>query len=87
MATTARKPRRSTPKGDAAGRKLIYTFREGNATMRQLLGGKGAGLAEMTNAGLPVPAGLHDHDRGVQRLLRVPASSCPTGCGTTSWPT
>jgi pyruvate,orthophosphate dikinase len=38
--------------------KLIYTFAEGNAGMRNLLGGKGAGLAEMTNAGLPVPPGF-----------------------------
>jgi pyruvate,orthophosphate dikinase len=38
--------------------KLIYTFTEGNAQMRALLGGKGAGLAEMTNAGLPVPPGF-----------------------------
>jgi pyruvate,orthophosphate dikinase len=38
--------------------KLIYTFAEGNAQMRALLGGKGAGLAEMTNAGLPVPPGF-----------------------------
>ncbi len=38
--------------------KLIYTFHEGNASMRALLGGKGAGLAEMTNAGLPVPPGF-----------------------------
>jgi pyruvate, orthophosphate dikinase len=38
--------------------KLIYTFPEGNAGMRALLGGKGAGLAEMTNAGLPVPPGF-----------------------------
>ena len=38
--------------------KLIYTFSEGNAGMRAQLGGKGAGLAEMTNAGLPVPPGF-----------------------------
>jgi len=38
--------------------KRVYLFREGNATMRNLLGGKGANLAEMTNAGLPVPPGL-----------------------------
>jgi pyruvate,orthophosphate dikinase len=42
----------------ATAAKLIYTFREGNAGMRALLGGKGAGLAEMTNAGLPVPPGF-----------------------------
>jgi pyruvate,orthophosphate dikinase len=38
--------------------KLIYSFAEGNAQMRALLGGKGAGLAEMTKAGLPVPPGF-----------------------------
>src|SRR6266566_6783981 len=38
--------------------KWVYLFREGNAKQRDLLGGKGAGLAEMTNAGLPVPAGF-----------------------------
>ncbi|MEO5986050.1 MAG: pyruvate, phosphate dikinase [Candidatus Limnocylindria bacterium] len=37
---------------------MIYTFAEGNASMRSTLGGKGAGLAEMTNAGLPVPPGF-----------------------------
>jgi pyruvate,orthophosphate dikinase len=66
MATTGKKPaKRSTskPKAAAGGTpgsdgKLIYTFHEGNAQMRTLLGGKGAGLAEMTNAGLPVPPGF-----------------------------
>src|SRR5438874_12434031 len=38
--------------------KGVYLFREGNATMRDLLGGKGANLAEMTNIGLPVPPGF-----------------------------
>jgi pyruvate,orthophosphate dikinase len=38
--------------------KLIYFFEEGDAQMRDLLGGKGAGLAEMTRAGLPVPPGF-----------------------------
>ena len=48
--------RRAAPKQQ----KWVYLFAnkkaEGNAKMRELLGGKGAGLAEMTNAGLPVPA-------------------------------
>ena len=35
--------------------KYVYLFKEGNASMRELLGGKGANLAEMTNLGLPVP--------------------------------
>ena len=39
-------------------RKWVYVFSEGNKDMRDLLGGKGAGLAEMTNAGLPVPPGF-----------------------------
>src|SRR6266567_703427 len=51
-------PRRAAPKTQ----KWVYLFAdkkaEGNAKMRELLGGKGAGLAEMTNAGLPVPAGF-----------------------------
>ena len=38
--------------------KRVWLFKEGNATMRNLLGGKGANLAEMTNLGLPVPPGL-----------------------------
>ena len=39
-------------------RKWVYLFTEGNANMRELLGGKGANLAEMTNIGLPVPQGF-----------------------------
>ena len=39
-------------------RKWVYLFGEGNASMRELLGGKGAGVSEMTNAGLPVPPGF-----------------------------
>ena len=38
--------------------KWVYMFKEGNATMRNLLGGKGANLAEMTSLGLPVPQGF-----------------------------
>ena len=38
--------------------KYVYAFTEGNADMRNLLGGKGANLAEMTNIGLPVPQGF-----------------------------
>ena len=38
--------------------KYLYLFSEGNANMRELLGGKGANLAEMTNIGLPVPQGF-----------------------------
>ncbi len=40
------------------GKKYVYLFSEGNAKMRELLGGKGANLAEMTTLGLPVPQGF-----------------------------
>ena len=39
-------------------KKFVYLFTEGNGNMRELLGGKGANLAEMTNIGLPVPQGF-----------------------------
>ena len=38
--------------------KFVYLFSEGNGKMRELLGGKGANLAEMTNLGMPVPQGF-----------------------------
>ncbi|MDP9245199.1 MAG: pyruvate, phosphate dikinase [Chloroflexota bacterium] len=59
-ATRAKKATKAAP--TATAQKWVYLFAggkaEGNAKMRALLGGKGAGLAEMTNAGLPVPAGF-----------------------------
>ena len=39
-------------------KKYVYDFNEGNKDMRNVLGGKGANLAEMTNIGLPVPSGF-----------------------------
>ena len=39
-------------------KKFTYLFREGNENMRELLGGKGANLAEMSNLGMPVPYGF-----------------------------
>ena len=39
-------------------KKYVYLFREGSGSMRELLGGKGANLAEMTNLGMPVPQGF-----------------------------
>ena len=39
-------------------KKYVYLFSEGNGSMRELLGGKGANLAEMTNLGMPVPQGF-----------------------------
>ena len=42
----------------ATAKQWVYTFYEGNAQMKELLGGKGANLAEMTNLGLPIPMGF-----------------------------
>ena len=39
-------------------KKYVYNFHEGNGSMRELLGGKGANLAEMMNLGMPVPYGF-----------------------------
>src|SRR5213594_1772173 len=53
---------RAAERGHRAAKRYIYAWgagrAEGNAGMKDLLGGKGAGLAEMTNAGLPVPPGF-----------------------------
>ena len=50
--------------------KWVYLFEEGNADMRNLLGGKGANLAEMTNLGAADSAGLYRDDGGLYRLLQ-----------------
>ena len=47
--------------------------------MRNLLGGKGAGLAEMANLGLPVPPGFTITDRGLHAITTPTASSYPAG--------
>src|ERR671919_501596 len=61
--TTKHEPRTTArPAASSARGKYVYFFgsgkAEGDRTMKDLLGGKGSGLAEMTNAGLPVPAGF-----------------------------
>lgn len=47
-----------TYKEDIMSKKFVYNFHEGNGNMRELLGGKGANLAEMMNLGMPVPYGF-----------------------------
>lgn len=47
--------------------KWVYKFQEGNASMRNLLGGKGCNLAEMTGLGMPIPQG------SLYRLRHVPS--------------
>ena len=68
--------------GEAAG-KYVYLFgkkTDGNGTMKPLLGGKGANLAEMCRIGLPVPPGLHHHHRGLHLLLRPQAHAIRRRC-------
>ena len=49
--------------------KYVYLFSEGNKDMRELLGGKGANLAEMTKARHACSAGFHRYHRGVHPVL------------------
>ncbi|MBM4438171.1 MAG: pyruvate, phosphate dikinase, partial [Actinobacteria bacterium] len=58
VVTQTQSPRAGEPAGPAAARKWVYLFAEGSEAMRPLLGGKGAGVAEMTRAGMPVPPGF-----------------------------
>ena len=55
---------------DPVAEKFVYDFTEGNKDLKDLLGGKGANLAEMTNLGSARPSGLHHHHRGLQGLPR-----------------
>nr|WP_237509177.1 pyruvate, phosphate dikinase [Streptomyces sp. SID8382] len=58
-AVRAAEPRRSSPVPETQDQqKFVYDFTEGNKDLKDLLGGKGANLAEMTNLGLPVPPGF-----------------------------
>ncbi len=62
MATVKKSAKRAAKKGSSKGTKYVYTWgagkADGNGTMKPLLGGKGANLAEMTRIGLPVPPGF-----------------------------
>ena len=61
--------------------KWVYLFSEGNANMRELLGGKGANLAEMTSLGLPVPQGFTSQQKLVLSIMRT-AERLMTNSGT-----
>src|SRR5438874_9996193 len=71
----ARRRQRMVTVDPKAGPKYIYRFTEGNAQMRELLGGKGANLAEMTNMGLRVPPGF-----------TVTTEACLTSLRENRWP-
>ena len=55
--------------------KWVYLFTEGNANMRELLGGKGANLAEMTGLGLPVPQGFTITTEACTQYMRTAEKS------------
>src|SRR3954463_12662446 len=59
--------------GNRPTQKFVYDFAEGNKDLKDLLGGKGANLAEMTNLGLPVPAGFTITTEACQRYLAAGA--------------
>lgn len=55
--------------------KWVYLFTEGDASMRNLLGGKGANLAEMTNIGLPVPQGFTITTEDAHSIMKMDVRS------------
>ncbi len=61
-----------------ATQKRVWLFEEGDATMRDLLGGKGANLSEMSNIGLPVPPALPSPRKSATTITRT-AAPCPKG--------
>ncbi len=64
--------------------KYVYEFTEGNKDLKDLLGGKGANLAEMTNLGLPVPPGFTITTEACQHYLehgRLPEGWTPRSSG------
>ncbi len=66
--------------------KLVYDFTEGNKDLKDLLGGKGANLAEMTNIGLPVPPGFIITTEACRYYLnRVPRQKASTRKSPTTW--
>ena len=75
--------------------KYVYSFgggsAEGRADMKELLGGKGANLAEMSVIGIPVPPGFTHHDRGLRGLLRARpeaprgGQAASRGCALRAW--
>ena len=62
--------------------KWVYMFSEGDMTMRNLLGGKGANLAEMTSIGLPVPQGFTTASRPSSTPTRSTSSTTATSRST-----
>ena len=56
-------------------KKYVYLFSEGNGSMRELLGGKGANLAEMTNLGMPVPQGFTVTPKPAPSIMKTAARS------------
>ena len=61
----------TTTKPSSAGKKWVYLFEEGDGSRRDLLGGKGAGLASMTKAGLPVPPGFTITTEACNEFLKL----------------
>ena len=66
-------------------KKFVYLFSEGNGSMRELLGGKGANLAEMTNLGMPVPQGFTITTEACTQYYQDGRSSLPIYSMISSW--
>src|ERR1700687_3467962 len=72
-------PETDVQESKKSGTKYVYSFgggkADGNGKMKDVLGGKGAGLAEMTNAGLPVPPGFTIQTEACREFMRTGAAS------------
>src|SRR5262252_10295448 len=79
MATMTLPPETETKESKKSTTKYVYSFgggkADGNGKMKDVLGGKGAGLAEMTNAGLPVPPGFTIQTEACREYMRHNAVS------------
>ncbi len=75
MPKAAKKKKSAKSSTKSTTKKFVYFFgngkAEGHGKMKEVLGGKGAGLAEMTNFGRAGPSGFHDHHRNLPSLLRT----------------
>ena len=76
----SRHTRNHFERGTQMSHKYVYLFTEGNGSMRELLGGKGANLAEMTNIGLPVPQGFTITTEACTKYYDDGRTFGPRGC-------
>ena len=71
---------KENPEAEETIQKWVYLFEEGSGDEKSLLGGKGAGLSEMTQAGLPVPPGFVVTTEACNAFFVTPRTLCWSQC-------